>query len=312
MANLHDLILVTGATGTQGGATLAQLLARGHRVRALTRNPEGERARALSEMGAEVFRGDYDDPASIETALRGVSGVFSVQVPSMEGNDIESRHGALLVEAAKRAGVRHFVHASVSGTDLYKSMPPGTESLWDKPYWDSKLILEETVRAANFPTSTFLRAAFLMENYVAPKVGFAFPEFHQGEIVIAMDMDTKLAHVAAQDMGAFAVAAFENPDRFNGKSLELAGDKCTIPEVAAVLSRVTGHKVSAICLTPLEASARGKYPLMVQHQEWANKIGYPVSIEELRGYGVPLTDFPTWAEANKDAIKLNLRPIEKS
>lgn len=312
MANLHELILVTGATGTQGSATLTQLLARGHRVRVITRNPEGEKARALSEMGAEVFHGDYDDPTSIKTALHGVSGVFSLQVPSMTGNDIELQHAALLVEAANQAGVRHFVHSSTSGTDLYKFMPPGTESLWDKPFWDSKLKIEETVRAANFPTFTFLRPAFLMENYLAPKVSFAFPELQQGEIVIAIHIDTKLAHVAAQDIGAFAVAAFENPDRFHGKSLELAGDKCSIPEVAEVLSRVTGHKVSAVCLTPSEALQRGKYPIMVQHQEWADKIGYPVSIEELRTYGVTLTDFLTWAEANKDAIKQNFCVSQKN
>ena len=305
MSKLHDLILVTGATGAQGGATIAQLLEQGQQVRAMTRNLMGEKGKALSAIGVQVVHGDYENPASIAAAFQGVSGVFSVQVPTMAGDDREYQHAVTLIEAAKNAGVRHFVHTSVSGLDLYKTVPPVHENLWDKSFWDNKLHIEAAIRAANFPVVTLLRPTFLMENFIAPKVDFAFPELCQGEIVIAMHPDTKLAMVATQDIGKFAVAAFNNPDRFNGKSLELAGDQSTIPEVATALSRVSGRPVSAICLTPEEAIARGKHPVMVQHQAWANEVGYPVVLEEVKDYGVPLTSFVGWVGGNQENIKVN-------
>ncbi|MBW4474054.1 MAG: NmrA/HSCARG family protein [Stenomitos rutilans HA7619-LM2] len=306
MSQRHKRILVTGATGTQGSATIAQLLEQGYSARAMTRNPTSEPAKALSEIGVEVVHGDYDNPASLATALEGISGVFSVQVPSLTGDDTEYRHAVALIEAAKRAKIQHFVHTSVSGIDLYKRVLPEQEHLWDRSFWNSKLHIEAAVQAANFPVVTILRPAFLMESLIAPKVNFAFPELRQGELVIAMQPNTKLAMVAAQDIGKFVVTAFNHPDRFNGKQIELAGDQLTIPEAAAVLSRVSRQSVSAVCLTPEAAIARGKHPVMVQHQAWANEVGYPIAIEELQEYeGISLTSFATWVEMNQNAINVN-------
>src|SRR5512145_1378893 len=79
MATEKPIILVTGATGKQGGATARALLGRGHRVRALTRHPDGEKARALAALGVEIVKGDFDDPASLRRPLDGVWGMFSVQ-----------------------------------------------------------------------------------------------------------------------------------------------------------------------------------------------------------------------------------------
>lgn len=305
MRQRRDLILVTGATGTQGSATIAQLLEQGHSVRAMTRNPSSETAKVLSKIGVEVVHGDYENPASLAAAIDGVSGVFSVQVPSLGGGDAEYRHAVALIEAAKQVEIQQFVHTSVSGVDLYKSVLPEQEHLWDRSFWDSKQHIEAAVRAANFPVVTILRPAFMMESLIAPKVNFTFPELLRGELVIAMQPDTKLAMVAAQDIGKFAVAAFNYPDRFNGKQPELAGDQLTIPEIAAVLSRVSRRPVSAVCLTSEAAIARGKHPVMVQHQAWANEVGYPIAVKELQEYGISLTSFAAWAEMNQNDINVN-------
>ena len=72
-------ILVAGATGRQGGSVVRHLLCRQLRVRALVRNPQGTRARALSDQGIEVVKGDMDDLASLKKAMAGVHGVYSVQ-----------------------------------------------------------------------------------------------------------------------------------------------------------------------------------------------------------------------------------------
>lgn len=79
ITDTNRTILVTGATGTQGGAVVKQLLARGYHVRALCRDPESPTARALADRGVEVHRGDLDDRASIDAAVAGVHGVFGVQ-----------------------------------------------------------------------------------------------------------------------------------------------------------------------------------------------------------------------------------------
>ena len=86
-------ILVTGATGQQGGAVARALLAGGHKVRALTRKPDGEAARALAGKGAEVVRGDLDDVASLEKALAGAWGVFAVQNTWEAGVEGEEQQG---------------------------------------------------------------------------------------------------------------------------------------------------------------------------------------------------------------------------
>ena len=122
------LVLVTGATGAQGGATARRLLARGRRVRFLARDPYSPAARALAASGAQAAQGDLGDAASIAAAVQGVAAVFSVQVPDVTGNDHERRHGFALVQAARAAGVSQFVHTSVGPSSF--RVEPNTHNWW--------------------------------------------------------------------------------------------------------------------------------------------------------------------------------------
>src|SRR5262252_8786605 len=122
-------ILVTGATGQQGGATARHLLARGFSVRALVRDPSAPAARELTRIGAELIVGDMDDPGSLCRAMRGAHGVFSVQPalipPRFAEHELE--RGINVFEAARASGVEHFVYSSVAGADRGTGIPPHWE-----------------------------------------------------------------------------------------------------------------------------------------------------------------------------------------
>ncbi len=117
------LMLVTGATGKQGSAVARHLLKRGFRVRAITRDPKKEPARALAEQGVEVRRGDLDEPESLKPALTGAYGVFSVQNFWETGYEREVRQGIALADAAKTAGVRHFIYSTVASAHRKTGLP---------------------------------------------------------------------------------------------------------------------------------------------------------------------------------------------
>jgi len=114
----NRLILVTGATGRQGGAVARQLVEAGFQVRAMTRNVHSQAAKALASAGIDILRGDFDDSASLRQALENISGVFAMQTPYESGTDREILHGIRLADAALQAGVSQIVYSSVASADL--------------------------------------------------------------------------------------------------------------------------------------------------------------------------------------------------
>lgn len=305
MSNSGSLILVTGATGMQGGATARSLLTHGHRIRILTRNLDGAAARALVTMGAEAVKGDMNDPASLEAALRGVRGVFSMQSVDGTGSDAERQHGFALVKFALRSGVQQLVHTSVAATARHTQFPRWGTRYWGEKYWTDKWDIEEAVRNAGFGSWTVLRPAFMMGNFSRPKSDFMFPHLRHGEIATALKADTRLDLVSADDIGSFARAAFENPDFFNRRNIDVAAESLTMGEVAATLSRVCGQAVTAVELTPAEALARGLFAGWVNSQEWMNAVGYQVDIGALTSYGIPLASFEQWAKRHRAEILID-------
>jgi uncharacterized protein YbjT (DUF2867 family) len=298
-------ILVTGATGAQGGAVARALLQHGRLVRALVRDADSEKARALRGAGADLVIGDLDDPPSLDIAMRGAAGVFSVQVPDTRGNDSERRHGLALVRAARSAGVANLVHTSVTGTAGRTSFPRWDRGEWNQKYWDDKWDIEEAVRGAGFAAWTVLRPAFLMDNFVQPKAGQLFPHLAQDEIATALHVQTRMQLIAADDIGAFAAAAFADPARFASRNIDLAAQALTMGEIAAVLTKAAGRAITAMALTPAEAIARGLHPGWVRSQEWTNEVGYRADIAALASWGVPLTSFESWAQAHRDLLHVN-------
>ena len=117
MAN-EKVILITGATGKQGGATLRHLAKRGgFKLRAMTRKPDSDAAKAVAALGAELVAGDFNDAASLERAMTGVWGVFAVQNTWEAGVEGEEEQGKRVAKIARDKGVQHFVYTSVGSAD---------------------------------------------------------------------------------------------------------------------------------------------------------------------------------------------------
>src|SRR5260221_13885968 len=145
-----NLIAVTGATGQQGGAVARALLKTGHKIRAITRNPDGPAAQALAKLGAEVARAELDDAASLRTALAGAWGVFGVQNTWTAGVEGEEAQGKRLATLAREAGVEHYVYTSVGSAHKRTGVP----------HFDNKWRIEEAVRGLRFPSHVILRPVF--------------------------------------------------------------------------------------------------------------------------------------------------------
>jgi uncharacterized protein YbjT (DUF2867 family) len=304
MTDSSGAVLVTGATGAQGGATARRLLAAGRRVRFLTRDAHGASARALIAAGAQVAQGDMGDPASIGAAMQGVEAVFSVQMPDLSGNDYERRHGFALVQAARTAGVTRFVHTSVAQTGRHTSFPGWDSGRWLNNYWTDKWDIEEAVRHAGFAHWTVLQPAFMMDNLACPKSRHMFPHLAHGELLTALRPETRLDFIAADDVGAFAAAAFAEPSRLHGQTIPLASEALTMSEVAATLARTLDVPIRAVHVSPQEAVAAGLFTGWVNTQEWMNEVGYAVDIDRARSHGIALTTLDTWVAARRSDIDL--------
>lgn len=294
----YDPVLVTGATGRQGGAVARALLAAGRPVRALVRDARSGGARSLEALGAGLVPGDLYDRDSLVDAATGARAVFSVQTPDMADlrSDSERVHGKNLVEAAKAAGVAQFVHTSVSGAGEYHRSAPGwKEGRWKgfEHYFESKAYTDEPVRVAGFAHWTILKPATFMENLVGWSPMFG--NWTDGGFVTGFAADTWLSLVTVRDIGAAGAAIFDEPGRFDGLDIELAGDHLTMTEISRILSGVLGRTIDAPVLSTAEAVERGLMPVMVEAQEWMNEVGSPARPAHARDLGLATTDFETWA-----------------
>ena len=277
-----DLILVTGATGKQGGAVARELLAKGYKVRIMTRQPEGAAAKALAQSGAQVVAGDLDDERSIAKALEGAWGAFAVQNTWEAGVEREEEQGKRFAKAAKDAGIQHIVYSSVASAHRKTGIT----------HFENKWRVEETKRSLGFPSYTILRPVFFMENFLLPSF---LPSIQQGRLEVAIEPDTQLQMIAVADIGKHGARAFEKHAELNGKALDLAGDELTMPEVAAVLGQVLGHPVRFVQASIEDVRKFSEdYAIML---EWFDRVGYDVDIPRLeRETGIKPTPFKEWVK----------------
>jgi len=265
--NADKTVLVTGATGRQGGAVVRHMLPKGWKLRALTRHRDSYAAKNLADQGIELMQGDLEDPTALERAARGVYGIFSVQDFWAVGARREVQQGKNLAEAGKRAGVEHFVYSSVGGAERKSGID----------HWESKWEIEKHIRKLGLP-ATMLRPAAFMENYYIDQVEIGILK---GKLMDPIRGDKPYQTIATEDIGAFAALAFERPKEFIGLELEIAGSELTNPETAETFSRVLGKPVKFQLLPmPLVRVVLGKE--FYQMFRWFNEEGFRADIKELR------------------------------
>ena len=276
-------ILVTGATGQQGGALARLLLERGQRVRALTRRADSPAAEALAGRGAELAVGDFDDRASLERAMRGIDAVFLMATPFQAGIEAESRQAITVADAATAAGVSHLVYSSVANADRQTGIP----------HFDSKYPVERHIQALGIP-STIIGPVFFMDNFAGP---FLLPGLREGKLALALPASRKLQQVALADIAGFAALVLERREPFLGRRIDLASDERSGAEVAEILSRVLGRRIEYVEL-PLEAVRAGSEDTFRMF-EWFDQVGFSADIAALRREypEVGWHSFEDWAKA---------------
>ncbi|TDC87256.1 NmrA/HSCARG family protein [Actinomadura sp. 7K507] len=272
-------VLVTGATGRQGGATAARLLDDGWRVRALVRDPASPAARGLAAAGAEPHRGDLDDPEGLKAAMTGVHGVFAVTPDDLDGRR-EVRRGRNLADAAAAAGIGHLVFASVGGAERGTGVP----------YWETKWVIEQHIAALGLP-ATVLRPVRFMENHTIPglPLGGISPD---GVLRHLFPPDAPVQLVAVTDIGAFAALAFADPAAYLGQALELAGDELTPDATVRLIGKHLGRRMTYQQVTDEEGDLL---------KEGARAITDPrgvwrADVPELRRRHPGMLDLPTWLD----------------
>ncbi|UCC81603.1 MAG: NmrA/HSCARG family protein [Gemmatimonadota bacterium] len=274
-------ILVTGATGQQGGAVARELLTAGHTVRAMTRDPESEGAKALAGLGADLVQGDLNDEASLVRAVDGAWGVFAVQNTWEAGLEGEVEQGKRLAAVAREHGVQHFVYSSVGSAHRETGIP----------HFETKWQIEEAIRDYGFPSYTILRPVFFMENWTSP---WFKPAIDEGNLAIGISPETRLQQIALADIGRYGRLAFEQHERLNGQAIDLAGDELTGPEAAEIVSKASGRSVTFFQVPIEQVRAMSEdFAIML---EWFDDVGYNADIEgNAEKYGIEPTSFEAWA-----------------
>ncbi|WP_326783289.1 NmrA family NAD(P)-binding protein [Streptomyces sp. NBC_00151] len=285
------LVVVTGATGRQGGAAALRLLAAGRPVRVLVRDTTTHTAKSLETAGAELVRGDFDDSSSLPAALEGAAALFAVPPvafgPAGPDVDREFARGRALIDAAAAVGVEHVVFTGVASTPGHPGGSEGKKRIEDH--------LRERIRSV-----TVLRPVRFMSNYLG-STPIGIDGIVHGVHRHIFPPDEPVQIIAVEDIAEFAALAFDQPDRFAGRSLELAGDAPTPAEAVAAISEATGATVRYEQITHAEAAALN--PEIAQVRErWAAGSRWDADIEALRIIHPGLRTLADWLAESGTAL----------
>ncbi|MGK2936041.1 MAG: NmrA/HSCARG family protein [Gemmatimonadaceae bacterium] len=311
------IIAIAGATGAQGGGVVRAILADrngGFIARALTRDPNSDKAIALADLGAEVVQADLHDPASVRRAFDGAHGAYCVTFFwAHMSPDTELAEARSMAEAAKGAGLQHVIWSTLE--DTRKSVPlsdnrmPTLMGKYKVPHFDVKGEADALFEASGVPV-TYLIASFYWENFIYfgmnPKKG---PD---GKLTLSLPMaDKKLSGIAAEDIGKTAYAIFKKgPAATAGKRIGIAGEHLTGAEISAKMGKALGQEITYNAV-PFEVFRNLGFPgaddlgnMFQFYAEFEEQLAGTRDLAKARALNPALQTFDQWLARNKEKIPL--------
>ncbi|KAM7214500.1 hypothetical protein V8F06_010134 [Rhypophila decipiens] len=305
------VVFITGATGTQGLnlATLLRSAAINWTVRTTARDPTSAAALRLASLGVNLTPGSWDDIPALTAGLQTCTHLFLNTIPSFTDPLLERHQTSQILSLAKSAGVKHVIFSSALGINHLSEMPlfTSTPGIKDSVMYHSllsKAATEETVKSSGFQYWTILRGASFMENYLTPKVYMYGPEFVTKRIwKMACSPDDTLPLVDTVDIAKFALAAFRQPERFNGREVT---ENLPGPIVGSGSWRIElkGKDIQYIPMTEeeIESAKKTKNPYVLG-QLAIREIGKFVSVDETKAWGVEVSTFEEFLEREIEAVR---------
>jgi uncharacterized protein YbjT (DUF2867 family) len=259
-------ILVTGATGQQGGALARLLLQKKHEVYALIRNtePESPKAQNLRNLGAKLIKGDLDNPESLEQATNGVDSVFLMGTWVEVGTEGETRRGKMMVDIAKVKKIEHLVYSSVVNADKNTGIP----------HFESKYKVEQHIKNSGIPY-TIIGPTFFMDNLLS----YSRAGLQQGQLALPLSPSLILQQSALENIAEFFALVLERRNSFLGKRIDITSDELTGEQAAKVLSYELRRKISYVQV-PLQQIRQASEDLALMFQ-WFERIGTGVDVISL-------------------------------
>jgi uncharacterized protein YbjT (DUF2867 family) len=309
------IIAIVGATGAQGGGLARAILndcASGFGVRVLTRQPDGQKALALSRIGAEVVRADTDNIETLKRAFAGAYGAYCLTnywehcCPERELSQ-----AAAMAEASRHAGLQHVIWSTLEDTRrsiaLADVQMPTLMGKYKVPHFDAKGEANELFLRSGVPV-TFLLTSFYWDNFINFP-GMGIRKGPDGRLSIAMPMgDKKLPGIAAEDIGRCAYGIFRQGSGSIGRSIGIAGEHLTGNEMAAALTRALGCDVQYTDVST-DDYRRFDFPgaadlcnMLQFKRDFQNVFCGARSVEQSRRLNPSLQDFDQWLIENKSRI----------
>jgi len=314
--SIKKIIAVVGATGAQGGGLVRAILNDPEslfQVRALTRNPNSEKAKELSSLGVEVVKADLDDLGSLKQAFQGAYGAYCVtNFWEHFSPEKELSQAANMAEAAKDAGLDHVIWSTLEDTrnwvPLDDNRMPTLQEKYKVPHFDAKGEANQFFTNSGVPT-TFMMASFYWENMIY--FGMEPKRDETGVLAITFPMgEMKLPGIAAEDIGRCALGIFKGGRDYIGKTVGIAGGHPTGTEMAEALSRALGERVNYNAV-PADVYRSFDFPgaddlgnMFQFHREFNAYFCGSRDLDESRKLNPSLQSFDEWLARNKDRLPI--------
>ncbi len=312
----RKIIAVVGATGSQGGGLVRAIqndVDGGFTARAITRDVNSDKAKALASLGAEVVAANVDDVESLKKVFAGAHGAYCVTFFwDHFSPEREIAQATAMAEAAKHAGLQHVIWSTLEDTrrwvPLSDNRLPTLMGKYKVPHFDAKGECDHLFTDLGVPT-TFLLTSFYWDNFIS--FGMGPGKGPDGALAITLPMgDKKLPGIAAEDIGKCAYGIFKRGSELIGKTVGIAGEHLTGAEMAAAFTRALGQEVRYNEVSPDVYRGLG-FPgaedlgNMFQFKRDFNEVFRGArTLDVSRALNPTLQTFDTWLAQNKSRIPL--------